>query len=32
MAMFTHGVEKLLCELNFDNNNTFCNVLLNIVG
>jgi len=26
MAIFTHGVEKLLYELNFDNNNKFCNV------
>jgi len=31
MAIFTHGVEKLLYELNFSNNNKFCNVFLNIV-
>jgi len=28
MALFTHGVEKLLSEINFSNNN---NVFLNIV-
>jgi len=31
MAIFTHGVEKLPYELNFSNNNKFCNVFLNIV-
>ena len=31
MAIFTHGVEKLLYELNFSNNNKFCNVFLSIV-
>jgi len=31
MAMFSHGVEKLLYELKFSNNNKFCDVLLNIV-
>jgi len=31
MAIFTHGVEKLLYELNFSNNNKFCKVFLNIV-
>ena len=30
MEIFTHGVEKLLFELNFSNNNKFCNVFLNI--
>jgi len=28
-AKFTHGVEKRLYELNFSNNNKFCNVFLN---
>ena len=31
MAIFTHGMEKRLNELNFSNNNKFCNVFLNIV-
>jgi len=31
MAIFTHGVEKLLYELKFSNNNKFCNVFLNSV-
>jgi len=31
MAIFTHGVEKLLYELNFNNNNKFCNVFLNSI-
>ena len=31
MAIFTHGVEKLFYELNFSNNNKFCNMFLNIV-
>ena len=31
MAIFTHGVEKRLYELNFNNNNKFCNVFLNII-
>jgi len=31
MAIFTHGVEKRLYELNFSNNNKFCNVFLNSV-
>jgi len=30
IAIFTHGVEKVLYELNFSNNNKFCNVFLNI--
>jgi len=30
LAIFTHGVEKLLYELNCSNNNKFCNVFLNI--
>ena len=28
MAIFTHGGEKLFYELNFSNNNKFCNVFL----
>jgi len=31
MAIFTHGVKKLLYELYFRNNNKFWNVFLNIV-
>ena len=31
MAMFTHGVEKSLYELNFSNINKFCNVFLNSI-
>ena len=31
MAIFTHGMEKRLYELNFSHNNKFCNVLLKIV-
>jgi len=31
MAFFTHGVKKLLYELDFSYNNKFCNVFLNIV-
>jgi len=31
MAIFIHGVEKLLYELNFSNNNMFFNVFLNII-
>ena len=31
MAIFTHGVGQLFYELNFTNNNKFCNVFLNIL-
>jgi len=31
MAIFTHGVEKRLYEINFSNSNKFCSAFLNSI-